>query len=56
MRHCRHAITFKSCYELKVGMLAKCKDNPTVQKMISSANDILGYDLLEAALRSAKFC
>ncbi|CAE7511799.1 Mcat [Symbiodinium pilosum] len=34
-----------------VGMLAKCKDNPTVQKMISSANDILGYDLLEVCLQ-----
>ena len=32
----------------KVGMLAKCKDKPKVQSMISCANAIMGYDLLEA--------
>ena len=29
-------------------MLAKCKDKPKVQSMISRANAIVGYDLLEA--------
>lgn len=47
----RTALLFPGQGSQYVGMLAKCKDKPKVQSMISRANAIVGYDLLEVCLQ-----